>query len=312
MAIGRVRVLASPSNEGSSGLVQGWRRLGLAAELQSGADALRTAGPGDVVVGRLDVLPGLDGVEPGLLALLLLERRGIRVVNPADALLAAHDKLRSAALLGASGLPHPRTELLRSGAGAPALGAPCVVKPRFGSWGRDVFRCVSDEELEACLEEIRERPWFHRHGALVQELLPLHGSDLRVIVAGGRVVGAAERIARAGEWRTNVSVGGSLRPFEPDDDAAELARTAAAVVGADLVGVDLFPVDGGYVVLELNGAVDFDERYALAGGSVFGEAATALGLTGQSRDAWRRSTRVSMRHPSSAVSTETTPGTRAT
>ena len=31
-------------------------------------------------------------------------------------------------------------------------------------------------------------------------------------------------------------------------------------------------------MLELNGAVDFDERYALAGRDVYAEAARALGL----------------------------------
>jgi len=278
VAIARVRVLASPTNEGSAGLVEGWRQLGLAVELQSGAEALRRAQPDDVVVGRLDVLPTLDGVEPGLLALLLLERRGVRVLNPVDALLAAHDKLRSAAILKRSRLPHPKTGAFTA-SGRPPLAPPCVVKPRYGSWGLDVFRCDSDADLAACLEAIRERPWFRRHGALVQELLPPPGRDLRVIVAGGRVVGAAERVAPEGEWRTNISVGGSLRPARLDEDAAELARTAAAVVGADLVGIDLLPVGGGrHVVLELNGAVDFDERYAIGDESVFAQAAKALGL----------------------------------
>jgi RimK family alpha-L-glutamate ligase len=278
VAIARVRVLAAPANEGSVGLVEGWRQLGLAVDLESGAEALRAARPDDVVVGRLDVLPTLDGIEPGLVALLLLERRGVRVVNSADSLLAAHDKLRSAAMLQRSRLPHPKTAAFIA-SGRPPLGPPCVVKPRYGSWGRDVFRCDSDADLAACLETIRERPWFRRHGALVQELLPPPGRDLRVIVAGGCVVGAAERIALEGEWRTNVSVGGSLRPARPDEDAAELARTAAAVVGADLVGVDLLPVGRGrHVVLELNGAVDFDERYALGDESVFGRTAKALGL----------------------------------
>jgi len=45
------------------------------------------------------------------------------------------------------------------------------------------------------------------------------------------------------------------------------------------VGVDLLPIDGErYVVLELNGAVDFDERYSLDGLDVYAEAARALGL----------------------------------
>ncbi len=275
----RILVLGTPSSEGTAGLVSGWRRLGFDAELVSGAEALSTARPDDIVVGRLDVLPTLDGVEPGLLALLLLERRGVRVINTAEGLLAAHDKLRSAAILMKSGLPHPETSLLTVAEETASLPPPCVVKPRFGSWGRDVFRCQTEEELAACIETIRDRTWFRRHGAVVQQWLPNSRRDLRVLVAGGRVVGAAERVAAEGEWRTNISLGGSLRAARPSDDAAELARTAAAVVGADLVGVDLLPDgDGGYVVLELNGAVDFDDRYSLAGENVFAELAAALRL----------------------------------
>lgn len=81
--------------------------------------------------------------------------------------------------------------------------------------------------LGVCLETIKDRAWSRRHGAIVQELVPSAGRDLRVIVAGGRVVGAAERVAAVGEWRTNVSLGGTLEPARLSEDAAELAATAA-------------------------------------------------------------------------------------
>ena len=48
-------------------------------------------------------------------------------------------------------------------------------------------------------------------------------------------------------------------------DAQRLAIHAACAVGIDFAGVDLLPVDGGWIVLELNGAVDFDRRYTLYG-----------------------------------------------
>ena len=59
---------------------------------------------------------------------------------------------------------------------------------------------------------------------------------------------------------------------------AELALAAAAAVGdADLVGVDLLPLpDGGYSVLELNGAVDFTAEYSLDGTDVFRAVASMI------------------------------------
>ncbi|HSL66372.1 MAG TPA: hypothetical protein VK874_17085, partial [Gaiellaceae bacterium] len=63
------------------------------------------------------------------------------------------------------------------------------------------------------------------------------------------------------------------------------ALAAVAAVGGDLVGIDLLPVDGGWTVLELNAAVDFDARYDLPGRSVYTDAAEALGLVAAARAA---------------------------
>ena len=113
---------------------------------------------------------------------------------------------------------------------------------------------------------------------IVQELLPLQGYDLRLVVAKGRVVGAAERVALpASGGQTSHSGLGCGRRGRPR--ARTLGVAAVAAIGADFVGVDLAPTDSGYVVLELNGAVDFDDRYSLAGMDVYAEAALALGLT---------------------------------
>lgn len=219
---------------------------------------------GDAALGRLDVLPTLDGVDDGLWALGSLAAGGIRTLNRAGALLAAHDKLLTARLLQRAGLPHPRTRLLSPGASLPELRLPVVVKPRFGSWGQDVVRCDDAESLRCHLRRLELRPWFRAHGALVQELVPPQGSDLRIVVAGGSVVGAIERVAAKGEWRTNVALGARRRPVEPPPFACMLACTAAAAAGAELVGVDLLPDgEGGWVVLELNGAVEFTHEYSL-------------------------------------------------
>lgn len=85
----RVRVLGSETSDANVKLVGVWRELGVAAELMSAARALSTFDADDIVVARLDVRPTLDGVEPGLFAVLQLERRGARLVNTAAGLLAA-------------------------------------------------------------------------------------------------------------------------------------------------------------------------------------------------------------------------------
>ena len=236
---------------------------GRSSVLLSPDDALRVLAPGDVALGRIDVRETLDGVEDGLAALALLAGRGVTVLNQPSALLAAHDKLMTARTLERAGLPHPRTALLLPGAAPPALELPCVLKPRFGSWGKDVVLCRDRAGLAQTVGTLEARPWFQRHGALVQELVPPLGHDLRLVVAGGEVVGAIRRSAAAGEWRTNVALGARREPALPPAAASMLALEAARAIGADLVGVDLLPLGPGrFTVLELNGAVDFTADYA--------------------------------------------------
>jgi len=93
--------------------------------------------------------------------------------------------------------------------------------------------------------------------------------DLRVVVSGGQVVGGARRVAAPGEWRTNIALGGHIEAASPPPLARKLALEAAAAIRGDLVGIDLLPLGDGFVVSEVNGAVDFRPPYALGPGNVF-------------------------------------------
>ncbi|HEU5215727.1 MAG TPA: hypothetical protein VFU30_09325 [Gaiellaceae bacterium] len=277
----RVIVLGDDGSDTNVQLAAAWTAQGLECAV---VDPQRfRPGARDIVLARLDVLPTLDGVERGLLRLLWLERAGVSVLNGAGSLLTTHDKLRTAAALDRAHLAHPRTRHLRPREIASPPLAPVVLKPRFGSWGRDVRLCRTDPEVVDTLLDFSSRSWFRRHGVIAQEVIPSRGFDLRVLVAGGRVVGAVERRPRPGEWRTNVSVGASKHAAVPGADACALAVAAAEAAGADLVSVDLMPHPrGGYTVIELNGAADFDQKYR-PDGDIYSSVAEALGLTSRRR-----------------------------
>ena len=266
-----VVVLGKPTDTNCA-LVAAFGELGQRARLVPGNDVSPVA-RGDIALGRVDVLPTLDGIEPGLRQLSQLERLGARVLNRPTALFAAHDKLSTALFLGRAGVAQPRTAHVRD-VTVPSFPPPYVVKPRFGSWGQEVHLSENEDDLRALLERLRDETWFRRHGALVQSLVEPTGRDLRVVVAAGRVVGAIERRARHGEWRTNVSLGGSRRPVSPPLAARALALRAVAALGIDLAGVDIAgDADGRMRVLEVNGAVDFTSEY---GADVFTATASAL------------------------------------
>ena len=240
------------------------------------AQCVTRLGYGDVVLGRLDVRQSLDGIEAGLWALDRLAQSGVRVLNDPDALATAHDKLATARALLAAGVPHPETIHVAPWLELPQLRTPVVLKPRFGSWGRDVVLCETAGEVDEALADFSTRGWFRATGAVAQELIPPHGYDIRIVVAGGRVAGAIRRVAAAGEWRTNVVLGGRREPVWPTSKACAIAVAAAKATGGALVGVDLLPSgDGGWVVAEVNGAVDFTSAYSL-GRDVFDVVRDAL------------------------------------
>jgi tetrahydromethanopterin:alpha-L-glutamate ligase len=251
---------------------RGWN--GADTHLFAPRDALLNLRAGDVALNRLDVSPRLDGVEEGLWIVNQLEAQGVRVLNRPPALLAAHDKLITARLLTAAGIPHPRTRRLHHATSLEGLTLPLVVKPRFGSWGRDVELCGDRRAVDDYVRRMQRRDWW-RTGGVVQELVAPRSSDLRIIVSGGEVVGAATRLAAPGEWRTNVALGGRPISTTPPPDACELALAAARQLGIDFAGVDLLPEENGWVVLEVNGAVDMRPAYSLDG-DVFTAALASL------------------------------------
>jgi hypothetical protein len=125
-----VAIVGSPT-KASDLLAHRWRAYGIDAMVLDPDSALERLGPGDVALVRLDVLPTLDGIEPGLDQVRELAHRGVHVLNRPEALLAMHDKLRTARTLAAAGIPHPTTVHVPAAGPVPAVPVPGVLKPRL-------------------------------------------------------------------------------------------------------------------------------------------------------------------------------------
>ena len=224
----------------------------------------RVAGPqlslsgGGVDLGAVDAVlvrsmpPGsLEQVVFRMDALARLEAAGVRVVNPARAIEAAVDKYLATAKLQAAGLLVPATIVCQTASDAlqafETLGGDVVVKPLFGGEGRGITR-VSDAAVArrvfTALEQIGSVLY-------VQQFVPHEGVDWRLLVIGDDVLGM-KRI-NPDDWRTNISLGARPAPLEVTVELAQLARRAAAAVGATVAGVDLLPArDGRLYAIEVN------------------------------------------------------------
>ncbi len=207
----------------------------------------------DAVLARIIPNGSLEQVIYRVDALHWIEKRGVLVMNSPRAIERSVDKFYTTALLQEAGLATPETVVCDGTVDAMAavrVMGDVIVKPIFGSMGYGMVR-VSDPDVAFRVVQSLEqlRAVFY-----VQRAIDHGGRDVRVFVVGGRTLGAIERRAPAGEWRTNVSRGGSAHPFELPPEWQQLAVRAAAAVGADYAGVDLLPSREGQVfVLEVNG-----------------------------------------------------------
>jgi cyanophycin synthetase len=107
----------------------------------------------------------------------------------------ASDKELTAKLLASAGLPVPRSESVRTLAGAlrvaREIGYPVVVKPLDGNHGRGVcLNLRSDDDVRAAFPIAQAES---RRGYLVVETF-VTGKDYRCLIVGGRMQAIAERV----------------------------------------------------------------------------------------------------------------------
>lgn len=224
-------------------------QIGTRASLTSAETPILDA---DAVMARIIPRGSLEQIIYRVDALHWLEARGVRVVNSPRTIERCVDKFYTTALLATAGLPVPETMVCQGLDEAMATvrtWGRAVIKPVFGSMGLGMVRVDDPESGFRVLRTLDQiRAVFY-----LQQVIDHEGYDVRVLVAGGELIGAISRHAPPGEWRTNIAQGGTARPLAAPDDWRRLALEACAVVGADYAGVDLLPArDGRTYVLEVN------------------------------------------------------------
>jgi [lysine-biosynthesis-protein LysW]--L-2-aminoadipate ligase len=195
-----------------------------------------------------------------LYAATSLESIGVTVVNTAAATGVCGDKWHTSAALTAHGLLTPRTAVAMTAEGALAaldeVGYPAVIKPLVGSWGRLVTRVPDSATASTVLEYVEALPSPQARIVYVQEEVRRAERDIRVLVVGGRSIGAICR--RGTQWRANVARGAVSEVCPLTPDIARAADMAAAAVGAEIAGVDLIESSGGELyAIEVNDRVEF-------------------------------------------------------
>jgi RimK family alpha-L-glutamate ligase len=179
-----------------------------------------------------------------------LQRLGLYIVNPPEAIEHCVDKYDILTILEENGMPVPKTAVTENVNEAlkafHELGGDVVVKPLFGSRGIGSTRVTDANVASTIFRAIT----FH-HGVIYLQEFIHHGfSDIRAFVVGDHVIAAMRRVAN--NWKTNYSQGANPQPVTLDNSLEEIAIKSAQLIECKIAGIDILESPKGPLVVEVN------------------------------------------------------------
>ena len=210
-----------------------------------------------------EVLENIDAVIPrvrpsatfyGCALLRQFQLTGAFCLNEASAIARARDKLRSLQNLALNGIQMPVTAMADSPLDTKEIiklvgGVPLVVKLLEGAQGTGVVLAETKKAAESLINAFKSL----RTNLLVQEFVKeANGKDIRCFVIDGKVVGAIQREAKDGDFRSNLHLGGVASAVKITPEERRIAIKASKVMGLKVAGVDIIRSDSGPKVLEVN------------------------------------------------------------
>lgn len=204
-----------------------------------------------------------------------LEKLGYAVFNSSQVIENCDDKMLTFQVLANKGIKMPKTLFApmyfpHTGTGEPhlrftltlekELGYPMVIKEAFGSFGAQVYLAHNREELIAKQKQLIYTP--HLYQEFIQTS---NGKDVRIYVVGDKVVASMYRHSET-DFRANISNGGAMKLYTPNEAFCKMAIAATKALGADFTGVDLlFGENDEPILCEVNSNAHIKNIYDCTG-----------------------------------------------
>ncbi|UQA60168.1 ATP-grasp domain-containing protein [Polyangium aurulentum] len=237
----------------------------------------------DLVIPRI----GASITNYGLAVVRQFDLMGVPVLNSAVAIARSRDKLRALQLLARKHIEVPTTVCARSPAGIESalslVGCPAIIKLQQGTQGIGTMIAETPQAVHSLLETL----WAMGQDIVLQEYVrESKGRDIRAIVIGGRVVAAMRRVAKPGEFRSNLHRGGKGNGVKLPPAYRNAAIRAVKVMGLEIGGVDMLESKKKPKILEVNSSpglegiertsgvdvagalIEHAERYAITHGRI--------------------------------------------
>ena len=114
------------------------------------------------------------------------------------------------------------------------FGYPYIIKERFGSFGMQVYLACNREIASKYISDIKDRPF------VVQEYIKeSHGKDIRINMVGEKAIASMLRQNDTGDFRANITIGGSMYNYIPQDDELKIAKECMKSLKLDFGGIDI-------------------------------------------------------------------------
>lgn len=184
----------------------------------------------------------------------LTENLGIYSTQSAAGIRAAASKFHTLQICSRHGIRTPITLYARSANNVDFLiekvgGLPLILKYNYGSQGAGVMLMESRKSAISTMEGLLK----NKSDFIVQQFIPSKGQDIRAIVIGDRVVAAYRRTATKGDFRSNLSLGGTGELVQLSMEDQILCVKASKAIGLEVSGVDLIKDSQGTTFLnEIN------------------------------------------------------------
>lgn len=189
-----------------------------------------------------------------------LEKLGVYTVNSSESIEAVKDKLYSHQILASENIPVPKTMLAKYPINTDLVeeqfGFPVVVKTLSGAQGTGVFLSDSKGKFKDLMDLINTTN--SSVNIIVQEFVASsRGRDLRVFTVGGKALACMERISTDGNFKANISQGGTMRKVELTQEIEWLATEVARILNLEIAGIDLLFDGDHFKICEANSAPGF-------------------------------------------------------
>ncbi len=172
----------------------------------------------------------------------------------AEPLLQARNKLTCMQMLSKYGIKIPKTAISNNIYTVSSMidhigQSPHIIKLATGTQGIGVILSESKSNAESIIEAFQRTD----EKVMVQKFIAeSKGSDIRVFIIDGEVVGVMKRQAKPGEFRSNIHRGATSIVVKLTREEEEIALKATEIMGLKISGVDMLQSNEGPMVLEVN------------------------------------------------------------